>query len=260
MGKTYDTLDEKLISFIEKQRMFFVATAPLSADGHVNLSPKGYDAFHVIDGTTVAWLDLGGSGIETQAHVQENGRITIMFCAFEGPANILRLYGQGKVINPHHDEFDDMLALFPGFDRARGIFRVKVSRIYDSCGWGVPFYEFKGERDQLNRFIENKTKEEWLESRYENNAESIDGLPGLVTDLAKPDENTTSLERGRALLEELAPDMEAVLAERYDCYLEPLVETRQSVFASGSGSATVCCDCGIDRARRANEASTQSEY
>ena len=180
--KLYDKLDDRIVGFIEKQKMFFVATAPLSAEGHVNLSPKGYDAFKVIDETTVAWLDLGGSGIETQAHVQENGRITIMFCAFEGPANILRLYGQGDVINPHHAEFEDLLALFPNFDRARGIFRVKLSRIQDSCGWGVPFYEFKGERDQLTRYIDNKSKEEFLNSRYEKNAESIDGLPGLVKD------------------------------------------------------------------------------
>lgn len=178
--KVYDTLDDRIISFIEKQKMFFVASAPLSADGHINLSPKGYDAFKVIDDTTVAWLDLGGSGIETQAHVQENGRITIMFCAFEGPANILRLFGTGEVVNPHHAEWEEMLAQFPGFERARGIFKVKLKRIQDSCGWGVPFYEFKGERDQLTRYVDNKSTEEWVASRYEKNAESIDGLKGLV--------------------------------------------------------------------------------
>ncbi|MCR9223936.1 MAG: pyridoxamine 5'-phosphate oxidase family protein [Hyphomonas sp.] len=178
--KVYDKLDDRIISFIEKQKMFFVASAPLSGDGHINLSPKGYDAFKVIDDTTVAWLDLGGSGIETQAHVQENGRITIMFCAFEGPANILRLFGTGEVVNPHHAEWDEMLALFPGFERARGVFKVKLNRIQDSCGWGVPFYEFKGERDQLTRYVDNKSTEEWVESRYQKNAESIDGLTGLV--------------------------------------------------------------------------------
>lgn len=178
--KVYDKLDDRIISFIEKQKMFFVASAPLAEDGHINLSPKGYDAFKVIDDTTVAWLDLGGSGIETQAHVQENGRITIMFCAFEGPANILRLFGTGEVINPHHAEWKDMLAHFPDFSRARGIFKVKLKRIQDSCGWGVPFYEFKGERDQLTRYVDNKSEEEWIESRYQKNAESIDGLKGLV--------------------------------------------------------------------------------
>lgn len=178
--KVYDKLDDRIIGFIEKQKMFFVASAPLSGDGHINLSPKGYDAFKVIDDTTVAWLDLGGSGIETQAHVQENGRITIMFCAFEGPANILRLFGTGEVVNPHHAEWDEMLSLFPGFERARGVFKVKLNRIQDSCGWGVPFYEFKGERDQLTRYVDNKSTEEWVESRYQKNAESIDGLTGLV--------------------------------------------------------------------------------
>lgn len=178
--KVYDKLDDRIISFIEKQKMFFVASAPLSGDGHINLSPKGYDAFKVIDDTTVAWLDLGGSGIETQAHVQENGRITIMFCAFEGPANILRLFGTGEVVNPHHAEWDEMLSLFPGFNRARGVFKVKLNRVQDSCGWGVPFYEFKGERDQLTRYVDNKSTEEWVESRYEKNATSIDGLKGLV--------------------------------------------------------------------------------
>ena len=133
--KVYDQLDDRIIKFIEKQKMFFVASAPLSADGHINLSPKGYDAFKVLDDTTVAWLDLGGSGIETQAHVQENGRITIMFCAFEGPANILRLFGTGEIINPHHAEWDEMMSLFPGFERARGVFKVKLTRIQDSCGW-----------------------------------------------------------------------------------------------------------------------------
>ena len=178
--KVYEKLDDRIIKFIEKQKMFFVATAPLSGDGHVNLSPKGYDAFKVIDENTVAWLDLGGSGIETQAHVQENGRMTIMFCAFEGPANILRLYGTGEVINIHDEGFDEMLSMFPNFDRARGIFKVKISRVQDSCGWGVPFYEFKSERDQLTRYIDNKSKEEWIESRYVKNSESIDGLTGLV--------------------------------------------------------------------------------
>ena len=180
MGKTYDKLDEKLIRFIEAQKLFFVATAPLSGDGHVNVSPKGYDAFKVIDDSTVAYLDLGGSGIETQAHVQENGRITIMFCAFEGPANILRLYGTGEAIDFDHPDYNSLLALFPGFDRARAVIRIKVHRISDSCGWGVPFYEFKGERDQLQRWVGNiASEEEWNQRRYDRNAESIDGLPGL---------------------------------------------------------------------------------
>lgn len=180
MGKTYDRLDDRLIDFISKQKMFFVASAPLSGDGHVNVSPKGYDSFIVLGPDEVAYLDLGGSGIETQAHVQENGRITIMFCAFEGAANILRLYGRGEAIDFDHPDYARMLALFPGYDRARAIIRVKLMRIQDSCGWGVPFYDFKGERDQLRRWADNIEDEaEWRERRYMRNAESIDGLPGL---------------------------------------------------------------------------------
>ena len=179
MGKLYDHIDDKLTKFIEAQKMFFVATAPLTGDGHVNVSPKGYDAFKILGPNEVAYLDMGGSGIETQAHIQENGRITIMFCAFDGPANIVRLYGKGEAIDFDHPDFPEMLTMFPGFDRARAIIKVKVSRISDSCGWGVPFYEFKGERDQLKRWSENKEEDEWRAHRKKSNAESIDGLPGL---------------------------------------------------------------------------------
>lgn len=180
MGKTYEQIDDKLKAFIEAQKMFFVATAPLSEDGHVNVSPKGYDAFKILGPNEVAYLDLGGSGIETQAHVQENGRITIMFCAFEGPANIVRLYGKGEAIDFDHPDYPDMLAKFPGFDRARAIIKINVTRISDSCGWGVPFYDFKGERDQLKRWVDNINDDaEWRERRYNRNAESIDGLAGL---------------------------------------------------------------------------------
>ncbi len=180
MAKLYEEIDDRLAAFIAKQKMFFVATAPLSADGHVNLSPKGYDAFRILSPKRVAYADLGGSGIETVAHVRENGRITIMFCAFEGPALILRLYGQAHVMQFDEPGFDAELARFPGFERARNIVTVDVDRIADSCGWGVPFYDFKGERDQLKRAIEHRTRDEWAERRYTSNAESIDGLMGLV--------------------------------------------------------------------------------
>ena len=178
--KLYPELNDKLITFIQKQRMFFVATAPLTKDGHVNVSPKGYDSFKIIDNTTVAYLDYGGSGIETHAHVVENGRITIMFCAFEGKANIMRLYGQGSVCAFHDEGFAEKLAWFEGFDRARAIITVKLTRIMDSCGYAVPFYDFVGERDQLKRSHEFKSIEDWQEYRYDKNPESIDGLPGLV--------------------------------------------------------------------------------
>jgi predicted pyridoxine 5'-phosphate oxidase superfamily flavin-nucleotide-binding protein len=180
MGQTYDRLDEKLIAFIGRQKMFFVATAPLSADGSVNLSPKGYDTFAIIDPTTVAWLDLGGSGIETMAHLRENGRITLMFCAFEGRPNILRLYGRGEAIAFDQPGYAALKALFPRYAKARSIVRVRLTRIADSCGWGVPLYDFTGERDQLARHIDHIASEEWSRSRYERNATSIDGLPGMV--------------------------------------------------------------------------------
>ncbi|HTW33373.1 MAG TPA: pyridoxamine 5'-phosphate oxidase family protein [Rhizomicrobium sp.] len=180
MGSTYEQLDEKLMAFIRRQKMFFVATAPLSAAGSVNVSPKGYDSLAIIDARTVAYVDLGGSGIETHAHLRENGRITLMFCAFEGPANILRVYGHGESIAFDDPGFAEKMKLFPAFERARNVVVVHVTRAADSCGWGVPFFEFKQERDQLQRWIAAKPYEEWVERRYDSNALSIDGLPGLV--------------------------------------------------------------------------------
>ncbi len=180
MGASYDALDEELIGFIRRQKLFFVATAPLSAQGSVNLSPKGYDSLAIIDPMTVAWLDLGGSGAETIAHLRENGRITLMFCAFEGRANILRLYGEGEVCPFDSPAFPEKLALFPGFSRARAVITVRIRRIADSCGWGVPFFEFKSERDQLRRYVDNGEDEAWAIRRCERNAVSIDGLPALA--------------------------------------------------------------------------------
>lgn len=180
MAKTHDRIDDRIRGFIEQQKMFFVATAPMSENGHVNLSPKGYDSFAVIDDHTVAYADLGGSGIETVAHLRENGRITFMFCAYEGPANILRLYGTGRAIQFNEPGFDEHMKLFPTIERARNIIIADITRIQDSCGWGVPFYEFKGERDQLTRATNAKSHEDWAEKRLTTNAESVDGLPGLL--------------------------------------------------------------------------------
>lgn len=180
MAKEFPALNDKLRAFIQAQKMFFVATAPRSDEGRVNVSPKGYDSLAFIDDTTVAWLDMGGSGIETLAHLKENGRITLMWCAFEGKPNIVRIQGKGEVVTFDDPEFPNLMKLFPTHSRARSIVTVKAERISDSCGWGVPFYEFKGERDQLKRWAENDELEAWKERRYERNAESIDGLPGLV--------------------------------------------------------------------------------
>lgn len=180
MSQTYERLEGKVREFIEAQKMFFVATAALAADGSVNLSPKGYDSFRILDETTVAYLDLGGSGVETMAHVRENGRITLMFMAFDGAPNIVRLHGRGEVTAFEDEGFPELLALFPGFARARSIVKIRVTRISDSCGWGVPFFDYRGERDQLRRWIDHRDEEEWRERRYASNALSIDGLPGLT--------------------------------------------------------------------------------
>jgi len=180
MGKIYDEITPKLQSFIEDQHMFFVGTAPLTGDGHINVSPKGYDSFRILDPKTVCYLDYGGSGIETHAHVLENQRITIMFCAFKGKADIIRLYGKGRVTAFYDEGFDELMKLFPDYDRARAIISVDLTRITDSCGFAVPFMDYAGERDQLRRSHENKSVEDWYEYRLSRNAESIDGLPGLI--------------------------------------------------------------------------------
>jgi hypothetical protein len=179
MAAVYEQLNDKLMDFIRRQKLFFVATAPLSAEGSVNLSPKGYDCLAIIDPLTVAYADLGGSGIETHAHLRENGRITLMFCAFEGPAMILRLYGRGESCGFDEPGFAEKMRLFPAFQRARAVVTVRLTRIADSCGWGVPLFDFHGERDQLRRWVEASPRDEWAARRYVSNAASIDGLPGL---------------------------------------------------------------------------------
>ncbi len=180
MGKTYEELDDKLATFIQAQKMFFVATAPLSQNGRVNVSPKGYDCFKILGPSTVAYLDLGGSGIETLAHLRENARITIMFCAFEGKANILRLYGTGNAVNFDEPGFEQALAMFPNFERARSIMTIKITHIADSCGFGVPFYDFVGEREQLMHSANHRNEQDWKDYRYMSNPKSIDGLEGLT--------------------------------------------------------------------------------
>ena len=180
MSQTYDRLTDKLLAFIARQKLFFTATAPLSEEGRVNVSPKGYDSLAVLDDRTLAYLDLGGSGIETQAHVQENGRITLMWCAFEGAADIVRVYGRGEAVPLHDPRFPALLARFPGYDRARAVIVVHGESESARCGWGVPVLDYKGERDQLRRWVDAKPYEAWAETRYAKNAQSIDGLPGFV--------------------------------------------------------------------------------
>ncbi|HUH08483.1 MAG TPA: pyridoxamine 5'-phosphate oxidase family protein [Egibacteraceae bacterium] len=179
MGKTLPALDDKLIEFIARQRIFFVATAPADFDGHVNLSPKGMDTFRVLDERTVAYLDLTGSGIETVAHLRENGRIAVMFCAFEGPPQIVRLHGRGAVLELGSEGYGELIGHFPAHPGSRAIIRIAVERVSTSCGWAVPLMRFEGERTILNESSERKGEPALAAYRAEKNALSIDGLPGL---------------------------------------------------------------------------------
>jgi hypothetical protein len=175
----YQQLDERIRGFIGEQRMFFVATAPLSAEGHVNLSPKGLDTFRVIDGHTVAYLDYVGSGVETIAHLRENGRIVIMLCAFQGPPKILRLHGRGDVLEPDSADYAALRPRFPDTPSGRAIVRVRVDRITDSCGFGVPRYVFDADRTQLPAWAAHKGEDGLADYQREKNAKSLDGLKTL---------------------------------------------------------------------------------
>jgi hypothetical protein len=179
MGKVYDAIDAQLTAFIEAQHMFFVATAPLSGDGRVNLSPKGLDSFLILGPHQVAYLDLTGSGVETVAHVRENGRLTLMFCALEGAPKILRLYGRGRVVVPGDDEFDALIPRFSRYTGARALIVLDVARIADSCGFGVPKYVYEGERDTLTKLADARGEEALATYRRQKNGHSIDGLEGL---------------------------------------------------------------------------------
>ena len=186
MGKLDDAIEGRLEEFIRRQHVFFVATAPLAGDGLVNVSPKGLDSLRVLGPRTVAYLDLVGSGIETVAHLKENGRIAIMFCAFDGPPRIVRLQGRGEVIEPGAPEFDDLAARFPSYPGTRSVIRVDCRRISDSCGFGVPRMAFEEDRTQLSAFAERKGPEGLEQYKAAKNARSLDGLPGLESGRAGP--------------------------------------------------------------------------
>ena len=179
MGDTYEGIDAPLATFLTAQRIFFVATAPLAADGHVNLSPKGLDTFRVLDRHAVAYLDLTGSGIETVAHLRENGRIVFCFCAFEGPPRIVRLHGHGTVLEPTDAQFVTLRPLFPPFDGVRAIVRVELQRIATSCGYAVPLMRFEGNRRQLAAWTAAKGPAGVAGYQAMRNRRSLDDLPGL---------------------------------------------------------------------------------
>jgi len=179
MGKIHESLNEHLRDFIKKQKMFFVSTAPLASDGLVNCSPKGLDSFRILDDHTVAYIDLTGSGVETIAHLKENQRITFLFCAFDGPPKLLRLYGKGKALEKGTEGFEKLKDLFPKYRSTRAIIKADIFRIADSCGYTVPLYEFKEDRDTWKKWGDSKSDEELAEYRKVKNDCSLDGLPGL---------------------------------------------------------------------------------
>jgi hypothetical protein len=176
MGKVLPALTDGLRAFIERQHLFFVASAPLSG-GHVNLSPKGLDSFRVLGPTTVGYVDSVGSGNETSAHILENGRVTLMFCALEGSPLILRLYGQGRTVLPGDADWATLAPSFPTRAGVRQIIVAELSRVQTSCGDGVPFYTYTGERDRLIAWAEDKGADGLETYKLEKNLASIDGLP-----------------------------------------------------------------------------------
>jgi len=183
MGKIYESIDGRLRAFLLEQPVFFVATAPSGPGGHVNVSPKGgRGCLAVLDERRVAYLDYTGSGAETIAHLRDNGRITLMACAFHGPPKIVRLHGQGRVALPAEDDFAGLLAAFAG-EPARGlraIIEVAVERVSDSCGYQVPLMTYDGDRDLLERWAGRKSDEDLDEYRRTRNGHSIDGLPAFA--------------------------------------------------------------------------------
>jgi len=175
MARFYDKLTSRLQEFIKNQKIFFVATAP--KNGRINLSPKGMDSLRVVGESRILWLNVTGSGNETAAHLLENDRITIMMCSFEGAPNILRIYGKGKAIHPNDQEWDTVIHLFPETPGTRQIFDIKVESAQTSCGMSIPFFDYKGEREQLNDWAKEKG-EDGIEQYWEDrNLTSIDGKP-----------------------------------------------------------------------------------
>ncbi len=183
--KLHDTVTAELADWIAEQPLFFVATAPLADDGHINLSPRGHDTFRLLGPLEAAFLDFTGSGNESAAHLAENGRITVMFCAFAGAPRILRLYGRGEVVLPGGADWERLRELFPPeLAGVRQIVRIRVGRVQSSCGFGVPLMSLVGQRSELQAWAEKRGEAGLEEYRRKNNALSIDGLP--APGLAEP--------------------------------------------------------------------------
>ncbi|GIN62252.1 pyridoxamine 5'-phosphate oxidase [Robertmurraya siralis] len=176
MAKLYSSILPKHEEFINKQQLFFVGSAPLTGEGHVNISPKGHDVLRILTPNEVAYLDLTGSGNETSAHLKENGRITFMFLSFENAPLILRLYGRGKVVLPETDEWDELAPNFSILPGARQIIYAKIDTVKTSCGFGVPYYTYEGERNTLHQWTDKKGEIELREYRKKKNSISMDGI------------------------------------------------------------------------------------
>ncbi|MBW4611701.1 MAG: pyridoxamine 5'-phosphate oxidase family protein [Desmonostoc vinosum HA7617-LM4] len=183
MAKLFDCITEELQKFITTQHLFFVATAPLSSTGHINLSPKGLDCFRILSSHRVAYLDLTGSGNEASAHLQENGRITFLFCAFAEPPSILRLYGQGYTVLPNSANWNSLHSLFPQIPGTRQIIVADIERVQTSCGLGVPLYEYQGQRQTLVNWASKKGEQGVRDYQQQKNLVSIDGLPTPLSQL-----------------------------------------------------------------------------
>ena len=186
MGMVYDEIDNTLRAFIEEQRLFFVATAPLDAAGHVNLSPKGLDTLRILGPREVAYLDYVGSGAETIGHLKENGRIVVMLCALYGAPKVVRLHGRGEVLEPGGAEYRRLRPLFPAHPAGRAIIRILVHRISEACGFGVPVHHFERQRSELVDWADGKGGDGLSRYQLTRNATSIDGL-AAVTWLQPPD-------------------------------------------------------------------------
>lgn len=171
MSERFEKLDDKLKAFIRQQHVYFVGTA--GAEGFVNVSPKGMDSFRILDDTTVAWLNLTGSGNETAAHVLENGRMTVMFCSFDKQPLIMRLYGQAATVHPRDERWDELSALFPVYSGARQVFTLDLELIQTSCGYAVPYYELQGERPTLTKWAEKRGESGILDYWDEKNRKSL---------------------------------------------------------------------------------------
>ncbi len=179
MSKQHENVDPALAEWIAAQRVFFVGTAPLAVDSHVNISPKGGDAFRLLGPLEAAYQDYTGSGAETAAHLRENGRIVIMFCAFDGPPKIARLHGRGTVVLPTDSAYADLARHFPENPGTRAIVHVAIERVSDSCGMSVPYFDFREPRELLNQWAEKQGSEKLDAYRANKNVKSIDGLPAF---------------------------------------------------------------------------------